>query len=316
LSLLIIIGGIILLSLGLVARQSQTELRGLRWLGYVFGSIFIVFGIISSMLVIIPTGWVGVIRTGGVVQPGVVQPGPAFVFPPFWNTIEEVETRVVGHPFEDLGAASKEYQDVFLTGVLNTHISPQNASRLIGTVSDIGVDSILIPAFKDVIKEIVPQYSVNDVLPKRDTIRAQTKERLQAAVEKYGIVVDDVFLANIDFNQEFKDAIERKQIAYQDTLTEQQKVEISKAQANQNVEKAKGEAAAQIETAKGDAQSRIERANGEATANKALAESLSDAVLEWTRIQKLNPKVQVIYLPTDGNYILPLQPTASAAPAQ
>jgi regulator of protease activity HflC (stomatin/prohibitin superfamily) len=60
----------------------------------------------------------------------------------------------------------------------------------------------------------------------------------------YSITVNDFLIENIDFSDAFKRSIEAKQIATQNALEEQAKVEAERNRAQQQVEKARGEAEA------------------------------------------------------------------------
>src|SRR5215218_10903277 len=72
-------------------------------------------------IVIVPAGYVGVVRFLGQVQPAVLYPGAAWVVP-FVNTVEEVDTRVQPHNFQQLTAATAENLQVTVTGTMNYHL--------------------------------------------------------------------------------------------------------------------------------------------------------------------------------------------------
>jgi len=113
--------------------------------------------------------------------------------------------------------------------------------------------------------------------------------------------VDMVNISNIGLSPEFLQAIEDKVRAEQEAAKERTLIEVSKAQAQQQIERANGEAEA-VRIA----------AQGQADANNTLNLSLTPTLIEWQRILKLNPNVQVIYLPSDGEFILPLPGTSPA----
>lgn len=255
--------------------------------------------------VIIPAGEVGVVTAFGRVEAETLPPGLHFRLP-FANAVHIVDTRVQSHEFGTgdnvIEAASAEYQSVFLSGKFNYHVDGAYASVLFQTVGDDFAARIIDPAFKDIIKEVVPTYGISAVLPHRDEIRQRTKDSLNATLARYHIVVDDIFLANVGFSPEYSAAIEAKQVA-------QQQVETEKQITQQRIQ----QAAQAVEQAKGNAQAAIENAKGTAEANRLLTESLSEELIQYTGIQKLNPNVQVIYVPSDTNLFIQ-QPNATAAP--
>lgn len=244
-------------------------------------------------VVVIPAGTVGVVTAAGAVQSDTLQPGVGFRFPPFYNTIHTITTRVQPHAFKEIDAASSEYQSVKLTGVMNYHIDGRYASDLYQRVGDEFAEKILDPAFNDFIKSVVPEYSITEILAKRDEIRSRAKSDLQASLAQYHIVIDDIFIANIGFSKEYEAAIEAKQVAAQQVDTEKQITQQRIQQAEQAKQQAIGAANALRETAK-----------GQADANDLITKSLSPELIQYTLIQKLAPTIQTLILPAGQNFIL------------
>lgn len=246
----------------------------------------------------VDAGQVGVVTSFGKVQPETLKPGLNFL-PPLVNSVTNVDTRVHGigfgsnDPAQRFGAASKEYQDVFMTGTLNVHIDQNKAVDL---YQNVGLDydqKLVVPFFSTVIKEIVPQYNIGDILSKREEIRKRTVEALSAKLNPYGIIVDDVAISNIDFSDQYKQAIEAKQVAEQQVQTESQILAQKRIQADQVRTSAQGQADAVIIAAKAQAE-----------ANRLLEQSLSPELLQYTLINKLGPTIQTMLLPSGQNFIL------------
>lgn len=271
------------------------------------GAVVVILLLVLGIFSIHPVdaGYVGVVTSGGKVQADTLKPGFNFL-PPFLYGVTNVDTRVHGIPFGQdpaarFGAASIEYQDVFLTGTLNIHIDQDKAVDL---YQKVGLDydaKLVVPFFTTAIKEVVPQYKIGDILANREHIRQQTVEKLAAKLAPYGIIVDDVAIANIDFSDQYKQAIEAKQVAEQQVQTEAQILAQRKIQANQITV-----------TAQGNADAVIIAAKAQAEANRQLAASLSDPLIQYTLIQKLAPTIQTMILPAGQQFIL--DPAALKAP--
>jgi len=103
----------------------------------------------------------------------------------------------------------------------------------------------------------------------------------------------DLLIENIDFRQEFKTAIEQKQVATQEALRQQQLIEARKAEAQQ-----------QIETARGSAESVRIAAEAQAEANRLLAASLTPEVIQFQALQKLSDNIQIALLPSGQGIII------------
>jgi regulator of protease activity HflC (stomatin/prohibitin superfamily) len=240
----------------------------------------------------VPPGYVGVVVQLGQVQPNTLPPG--LYFRPFLiQNVIDFETRVRPHNFRAIDAASREYQSVKLTGTLNFSVDGQQADDLYTRVGLDFADRVIDSAFADIVKEVVPQYGVSEILAKRDEIRAATKQRMQAALGRYGIIVEDVYLADISFSPEYAQAIEQKQVAQQAVEREREVLNQKRIQAEQAEAQAKGEAAAEVA-----------RAQGAAQANRLLTESITAELIEYQRVQKWDGKLP-LYQGGDASVLLP-----------
>lgn len=248
--------------------------------------------IISLSIIIVPAGNIGVVTAFGAVQNETLPPGIHLRLP-FINSAHMITTRVQPHEFQEIDAASAEYQTVKLTGVMNYHIDGAYASDLYQRVGDDFAAKILDPAFNDYIKTVVPDYKITEILAKRDEIRARAKDDLQKNLAQYHIVIDDIYIANISFSDEYEKAIEQKQVAQQQVSTEQQILAQKQIQAEQIKV-----------TAQANADASVIAAKGQADANNLLTKSLSPELIQYTLIQKLAPTIQTLILPDGQNFIL------------
>jgi len=238
----------------------------------------------------VPAGHIGVVYEFGGIK-GQIAEGLQFVAP--WRDVLLANIQVQRRVFDKLNAFSEESQDVFVRASLNVRVSPQTIQQLYRTVGpnffNVLVESRVIQNFKD---ETVKYKSV-EIAPNRENIRKAVRERLEKELSPFSIEVVDLLLDNIDFNPEFKKAIEDKQIATQRALEEQQKIEGEKHKAQQAIERAKGEGSAILF-----------RAEKEAEANRKLAASLTPDLVRYAMVQKLSDKIQVMMLPSGQNFIL------------
>jgi regulator of protease activity HflC (stomatin/prohibitin superfamily) len=245
-------------------------------LGYVIvivAALLLLIGVLTSGFAV-QAGNVGVVTTFGRAEPGVLEPG-FHLRVPFVNHIHQIDVRVQPHTFQEIDAASQEQQSVKLTGTMNYHLDPQRANELFQTVGLDFATKVIDPAFSDFIKEVVPRYRANEILQKRDEIRRNTRDKLSENLSRYGIIVDDIYISNIAFSDEYQQAIERKQTAQQNVGHEEQLLAQKEIQARQRVVEAKGLAEAAVEAAK-----------GEAEANRVRAESLSPELVQYLQTQR------------------------------
>ena len=249
-------------------------------------------------VVIIPEGSIGVVYNLGKASDSVLGPG-FHTRMPFVQDVQQVNIKVQPHDFKEIDAGSKELQSVKLTGKMNFHL---DRTKVIGIVRTIGVDyasTMMDAAFQDFVKEVVPQYPTSQILAHREDIRAQALTKMTANLGRYGIIVDDIYIANITFDDAFQQSIEAAQVAAQNAVKEQQIGEQEKARANAKFEQAEGERRAIESKAAGDAaairlvgeaEAASIRAKGaaQAAANAATAASMTPALVDYTKWNRWN----------------------------
>lgn len=238
----------------------------------------------------VDAGHVGVVRTFGDItdQTGA---GLVVTFP--FQSLEEASVRVERYDVKEVAAFSKETQDVFAEVTVNYQVSPRAIQTLYQDVGSQYVDTLLRPRISNFFKEETVNYNTVDIAPNREQIRRTVRERLRADLEPFSIDIVDLLIDNIDFRQEFKTAIEQKQVATQEALRQQQLIEAKKAEAQQK-----------IETARGDAESVRIAAEAQSAANRLLAESLTPEVIQFQALQKLSDNVQIALLPSGQGIII------------
>lgn len=225
---------------------------------------------------IVPAGHRGVVLWWGSVEKRVMGEGLNFKVP-IAETVIKVDVKVQPHPFKEIDASSKEYQNVKMTGMMNFHIDPTYVNDLYQKVGLDFADKVIDPAFNDFVKEVVPTYPIGEILPKREEIRKRAMTKLGDNLSRYHIIVDDIYFANIRFSPEYEGAIEAKQVAQQQVETQRQVLAQREIEAKQKVASARGEA-----------ESILVVAQGQAKANDALSRSISPILVQYKGIEKWN----------------------------
>ena len=238
--------------------------------------LLLIMIVLWGTFVIIPAGHRGVVLWWGSVENRILGEGLNFKVPIAENVIK-VDVRVQPHPFKEIDASSKEYQNVKMTGMMNFHIDPAFVNDLYQKVGLDFADKVIDPAFNDFVKEVVPTYPIGEILPKREEIRKTAMKKLGDNLSRYHVIVDDIYFANIRFSPEYEGAIEAKQVAQQQVETQKQVLAQREIEAQQKVA-----------TAKGEAESIQVVAQGQARANDALSRSISPILVQYKGIEKWN----------------------------
>jgi regulator of protease activity HflC (stomatin/prohibitin superfamily) len=238
--------------------------------------LVVLFILAWGTFVIVPAGHRGIVLWWGSVEKRVMGEGFNLKVP-IAERVIKIDVRVRPHPFKEIDAASKEYQMVKLTGMMNFHIDPAYVNDLYQKVGLDFADKVIDPAFNDFVKEVVPNYPITEILPKREEIRKRAMGKLGDNLARYHIIVDDIYFANIRFTAEYEKAIEAKQVAQQQVETQRQVLAQREIEAQQKVASAKGEA-----------ESILVVAQGQAKANDALSRSISSILVQYKSIEKWN----------------------------
>jgi len=277
----------------------------------------IVTGFIIALLVIggfmctekIPAGYVGVVyNMNGGVEDEVLTQGWKFVSPtkkvtkysialePSYMTADKQGDSEDDESFEipTKEGASLE-TDVAFSYSYKLEEVPNTFARFRGQDGKAILKSFIKPKMQAWIKEITPEFSMMEIVStKRGAVNAALTERLGERFEPYGIVIDNIALADVRPDDETARAITEK-IQAQEAL-EKAKVnaEKDKVDANRDKEVAQINAEKARIEAQGKADAKLIEANAEAEANKMIAESLTDKLNENTKIKKWNGVVSYI----------------------
>jgi len=232
----------------LIVRGASDAPAGLaRKLG-IASAIVLVAAYLSTSVVAVDVGQVGVITrfgaiTGRELSPGITTKAP---FP-----IEKVVTfnTQVQKDEVDATAASQDLQDVQSKLAVNYHLERGKVSDIYQGVGINYADRVIAPAIQESFKATTANYTAENLIKKRSEVAQAAKTNLSERLEKYGISVDSVNIINLTFSAAFSQAIEQSQVAAQQVVKANNEVERVKKEAEAAIEKARGEAEAQREQA-------------------------------------------------------------------
>ena len=263
-------------------------------------------GIGVNSISVIPTGYTGVKSTFGKISEKELTTGIHFSAP-FVQKIQTISNKQQDRRWEGkIWGETSDKTPVYGENVTVTYsISPEKSAWLCANVTDTDnliKGSMVASAMKAAMAELTPEEVTN-----RGKIEPLTQKKLKEILDaKYGedaITLYQVIIENMDFEDEYNAAIQQKSIAQQTAARQEieNKTAIEKAEADKTVEIKKAEAKAE--------KMRIE-AEAQANANKELADSISDALIDYQKIEKWDGKLPKV---TGGNAIVSLDGDEEAA---
>ena len=233
----------------------------------VLGAIIVII-ILANSLTIVQAGHTGVVLTLGRVEENVLQEGLHAKIP-FIQSVAMIDNRITKLEVST-EAFSKDLQTVQTTIAINYRV---DTSKSFSIYKNIGRDyeSILVvPAVNEVLKAIAAEYTAEESVTNRSLISEGLIVGLNEKLNDIGLYVTDVNIINFDFSDAYIIAIEEKQVAQQQLL------------------KAETEKQTKITNAEAEAEALKIRAEAEAEANRILAESITDTLVEYNKIEKWN----------------------------
>eukprot|EP01002_Notosolenus_urceolatus_P005543 NODE_2475_length_1108_cov_29.834750_g2056_i0.p1 GENE.NODE_2475_length_1108_cov_29.834750_g2056_i0~~NODE_2475_length_1108_cov_29.834750_g2056_i0.p1 ORF type:complete len:297 (+),score=79.03 NODE_2475_length_1108_cov_29.834750_g2056_i0:93-983(+) len=111
---------------------------------------------------------------------------------------------------------SNDLQTVTLTVRVLTRPDPNALVKIYRTLGVDYADRVLPSIINEVLKGAIARYNASELLTKRAEVSASIRNQLMRRALDFGILIDDVALTQLAFSKEYRDAVERKQIAEQE----------------------------------------------------------------------------------------------------
>jgi regulator of protease activity HflC (stomatin/prohibitin superfamily) len=266
--------------------------------------------LVCSCFATVPTGHTGIITTFGKVENQTLEAGMHFKLP--WQKVINMDNRNQKSTLT-LVCFSSDIQEVDVVYTVNYQIEKKNAQNIYKTIGTDYFNTVMTPRINEAVKKMVAHYDAESLIDSREKLSTEIYDVLVEDLAAYNVQVVSASIENIDFTEAFTAAVEAKQVAAQNKLKaeteqEQANMEAEKAaerakinaqaaadaakiaaEADAEVAKTKANAAAEVTKIEADAEAY--RKEKEAAANKLLAESMSEELLQYFYIQGWDGKL-------------------------
>jgi prohibitin 2 len=202
-------------------------------------AIFVILILAAGTTFIIPPGHRGVLVTMGKVSPVFAPEGLGFKIP-FITSVLPISIRQQTKTAQS-ACYSSDLQQIDVELRVLYRIPESMVVKIYQNFSGDPFESLIAPRINEALKEVTAMQSAEQVVRKREEIKAKA---LLAAKAKIGdmLIVEDIVIQNVALSKELEAAIEAKMVQEQEAAKAkfiQQKAEI---EANTVVIRAKGEA--------------------------------------------------------------------------
>ena len=295
--------GILLALVGIVVALFLKEIRAFGVIALVVALVLIGISCFSS----VPTGYTGILTTFGRVENETMEAGFHLKAP--WQSIVKMNNQEQRKSFT-LEAFSSDIQQVNVSGSINYNIDKTTAMTLYREVGTAYSDTLIIPRLYENTKAVFSHYKAEELISNRDALSDEIRDKMIDDLKSYGVNVLSISIEDVDFTDAFTTAVEAKQVASQNKLKaeteqEQQTMEARAAAERRQIE---AEAQAEVERINADAEAyRIKtQSEAEAEANKKIAESLSEQLIEYNYANSWNGQLPSTFV-GDGDAVPVIQ---------
>lgn len=259
--------------------------------GLVFAGLFGLFLLITvfKSYTVVEGGFVGVKKRLGNVSNQELEQGFHFILP--WiESVTLIDTRLVPIPI-DAKAASKDLQKVTTQVTLAHHLTGSMAAETfqkIGALKELDA-AVVGPGIQEAVKAVTAQYTAEELITKRSTVKLQIEEAIKAYLSKSlteagvpgAINVNSVAITDFQFSKEFDESIEAKVKAEQEALKAENEKKTKITQAEASAESIKRAAEAEAYKVQKEAEARASAIKLEGEALRA-----NPTVLQLRAIEK------------------------------
>lgn len=210
---------------------------------------------------------------------------------------------------DSITARTADGQQIYVDASVIFSIDPEQVVRVHILWKNRYVDELVRAQARGVIRDVVSQYSVEEVVTSKRFEMAETlKTTMEAKLDENGLILVDFVLRNITFSEEYAASVEQKQIAEQTAQQAKFVVEQKRQEAEQARQTAQGAADASVIRAKGEAEARVIQAQAEAQSMELISRVLqaNPSLLTYQYISKLSPTIQTMLLPNESPFIFQL----------
>jgi regulator of protease activity HflC (stomatin/prohibitin superfamily) len=224
----------------------MTKNQGIGIIQAVIGGIIALLVILSfNAFVVIQPGEAGVLSILGKARDGALLEG-VHVKPPFVGKVDVYDVTV--QKFEvPAQSATKDLQELSARFAINFRIDPDRVveiRRTQGTLSNV-VSKIIAPQTQESFKIAAAKRTAEESITRRDDLKETFDIALNSRLEKYGIIIMDTSIVDLEFSEEFAKAVEDKQIAAQRARRAVYIAKEAEQKAKADINRAKGRAEAQ-----------------------------------------------------------------------
>ena len=272
--------------------------------GFIYAVVIIIAVMfIAKPFVIIESGQVGIKVTAGKYEAEPLRPGFHLYIPVIQKVIVvDTKVRLINYrTVEEISGFDSGIKLNPAINILDARGLPVSIELTVqyrltadgapNTIANWGLsweDKIINPLVRDIVRNVVGRYNAEELPTKRNEIATLIEEGMRGQIDELPdtpVQLLSVQLREIVLPIKIKEQIERVQIANQEAERVRYEVQRAKQEAEKRAAQATGEAEARRIEAQGRADAVTIEAKAQAAANKEIAQSLTQNLLQMQQIE-------------------------------
>lgn len=178
-------------------------------------ALIVVITVFSSFYTIKSTER-GVLSTFGKISPGVIDDG-LHVKIPFIQTVKKVNVQQKKFDGKE-NSYTRDVQTSEVQYTINYDLVRENVNNLIKNVGDDYHNRIVVPFIRSAMKDAFGNFAATEIVENRDAVRREIETTLRHTLDSNYFLNIQFQLVDIDFDDDFENAIKEKQVAEQQAL--------------------------------------------------------------------------------------------------
>lgn len=158
----------------------------------------------------------GVLSTFGKMSDDVITDG-LHVKIPFIQTIKRVNVQQKKFDGKE-NSYTRDVQTSEVEYTINYELVRENVSKLMKNVGDDYHNRIVVPFIRSAMKEAFGNFAATEIVENRDAVRREIEQQLRKTLDSNYFINVQFQLVDIDFDDDFENAIKEKQVAEQNAL--------------------------------------------------------------------------------------------------
>ena len=245
----------------------------------IVGTLVVIIILALASVRIVEPGHRGVVITFGKVESNILGEGGPYIITPFIQDVIQVSVQIQKEDAE-ASAASHDLQDVTTHVTLNYHLDASKANIIYQTLRLDFTDRVIKPSIQEAVKASTAQFTAEDLIQRREAVKALIEQTLAESLIKNNIIVDRVSITEFRFSEVFSRAIESKQEAEQLAL-----------KASNDLRRIEIEAQQTIVRASASANATLLQAQAQAEALRLQRQEVSELLNQFKAIEKWDGKL-------------------------